>query len=349
MASRSSLTRALLLPVHAAQLLSGTKSFRHNLLLASPRINRGGGLHARRVELAARLAKRRQRAIRHLLGEDLATSIDRDGFAMVENALPAQVFDRLRQEVEETRLPAREMKQGGTVTRFITLPPEILRGLPALRDFVTGPLFQGCLRYAASFDHEPLVNLHTVMTDPEAGAPDPQTHFHSDTFHATAKGWFFLRDVAVEDGPFTYVPGSHRVTPGRLAWERAQSVSAADHPNPHHAQGSFRAGLGEIREMGFGDPVRFAVPANTLVVADTHGFHARGRSLRKSTRLAIYGSLRSNPFMPVAGLDPFRLPGLRGRRAQVLDMMRDMGARMAGRTLAQPPVGLVRPGDPPVR
>lgn len=349
MTPRSPVARVLLLPLHAAKLLSGEKSFRDNLLLASPRINRGGSLHAFRVATAARMAARRRRAIRHLVSEDLAAQIDRDGFAMVENALPMDAFHRLRREVEETRFPAREMKQGATVTRFITLPPKTLDDLPALRDFISGPLFQGCLRYTASFNHEPLVNLHTVLTDPAGGAPDPQTAFHSDTFHATAKGWFFLRDVAVEDGPFTYVPGSHRMTPGRVAWERAQSITAADHANPHHAMGSFRASLEEIHEMGFGDPVAFAVPANTLVVADTHGFHARGRSLRKSTRLAIYGSLRSNPFVPFAGLDPFRLPGLRGRRGQMLDFARDLAARVAGRAPAQPLVGNLRPGDPAMR
>ena len=103
------------------------------------------------------------------------------------------------------------------------------------------------------------------------GRADPQTFFHSDTFHATTKGWFFLCDVAEEDGPFTYVPGSHRATPQRLEWEFAQSLSARSHPNRHHAVGSFRIAESDLATLGYGPPRRVAVPANTLVVADTFG------------------------------------------------------------------------------
>ena len=45
------------------------------------------------------------------------------------------------------------------------------------------------------------------------GPPDPQTALHADTFHPTVKAWLFLTDVAADAGPFTYVPGSHRLTP----------------------------------------------------------------------------------------------------------------------------------------
>ena len=133
------------------------------------------------------------------------------------------------------------------------------------------------------------MNLHTVITDPLKGDTDPQTMFHSDTFHATAKGWFFLRDVEMADGPFGYVPGSHRMTKGRLDWEYEQSLIAAKHGNGHHAGGSFRASSSDIKAMGYGGIEPLPVPANSLVIADTHGFHARCESTRPSTRLSIYG------------------------------------------------------------
>ena len=34
---------------------------------------------------------------------------------------------------------------------------------------------------------------------------------HRDTFFRALKFWFFLRPVQREDGPFEYVPGSHRL------------------------------------------------------------------------------------------------------------------------------------------
>ena len=93
----------------------------------------------------------------------------------------------------------------------------------------------------------------------------------------------------------------------------------------------------------------FPVKANTMVVADTHGFHARQPSLRPSTRLALYGSLRVNPFNPFAGPDMMDLPGLRGRKAEILDIYRGLEARLGGKPESQPLVGELRADDPPVR
>src|SRR3546814_11353522 len=53
---------------------------------------------------------------------------------------------------------------------------------------------------------------------------DSQTALHSDTYHPTMKAWFFLHDVANDEGPFQYVPGSHRLTPQRIAWEKRKSL-----------------------------------------------------------------------------------------------------------------------------
>jgi hypothetical protein len=61
-----------------------------------------------------------------------------------------------------------------------------------------------------------------------------------------------------------------------------------------------------------------AVPANTLVVADTSGFHRRTPSPAHTVRVEVYLSLRRNPFF--AGLVPGVLdwPLVRTRWAQWL-------------------------------
>ncbi|MEM7544548.1 MAG: phytanoyl-CoA dioxygenase family protein [Pseudomonadota bacterium] len=335
----------LLAPVHVASVATGDASFRNNPVLASPALNRRG-LHVGRVRLAARISDRRRRSLTHLVSSEHREMFAEQGFVKVENALPPEAFAALSTEVLTTRFAAREMKQGNTVTRFITLTPEQLRPLPALAGFVRGQLFQGLMRYVASKNADPLFTLHAVLTDPEKGRPDPQTKFHSDTFHSTAKGWLFLKDVALEDGPFSYIPGSHIVTPERLEWEHEQSLTAGQHRNGHHAHGAFRASQDDIRQMGYGEVARFVVKANTFVVADTHGFHARALSTRPSTRIAIYGSLRRNPFNPLPGMDVFDLPGIRGRRAQLQDIAWAAAARLSGTKETQPLVGNVLIGDP---
>ncbi len=62
--------------------------------------------------------------------------------------------------------------------------------------------------------------------------------------------------------------------------------------------------------LGLPPPVEFAVPANTLVVADTHGFHARGPSSRPCRRVEVWAYGRRNPFLPWVDLDAWRLGDL---------------------------------------
>ena len=53
--------------------------------------------------------------------------------------------------------------------------------------------------------------------------------------------------------------------------------------------------------MGLPEPVAVAVPANTLVLADTVGFHRRGQAQDERPRRAIYVYMRTNPFNPILG------------------------------------------------
>jgi hypothetical protein len=163
------------------------------------------------------------------------------------------------------------------------------------------------MRYVGSFDQEPLYYIQTILAHVRQGAPDPQTNLHADTFHPTVKAWLFLTDVAADEGPFVFVPGSHLMTDKRLAWEQEMSIRAGENSDRYSARGSFRIRPDELARLGLGEPRAFAVPANTLVVADTVGFHARGLSLRASKRVEIWAYGRRNPFLPWTGLDPLSL------------------------------------------
>lgn len=332
-------------PIWAAELATGAKSFCDNPIIGSRRLNEMG-LHVKRIRLAEQMSDWRRGRLSHLISPEKRQEYAANGFVRHDAVLGDDELDALRQEVEGTAFHSWDMIQGNAVTRFIPLPPKVLKDLPHLRRFVTGDLFQNTLRYVGSTDGDPLIYLHVVMTNPKKGRPDPQTHFHSDTFHPTAKCWYFLYDVPMEEGPFTYVPGSHRLSPERLAWEREESIEAAISKNRLHARGSFRICESELKERGFADPVAFNVPGNTFVVADTHGFHARGRSERPSVRVGIYGSLRRNPFLPFTGLDPLTLPGLKGKQAEIFLKQQGVVANWKGKKPAQPYVGKLHLRDP---
>ena len=333
----------LLSPYYLLSLASGAKSFRDNPFIGSYKLN-SLGLHVSRVSIAEKLARYKRKQLSSQLEAKHLREFERNGFVVIQNALPKSDFTNMVQQLEQTSFEAHEMKQGGTVTRFISLTPSHFKQHPHLASLVNSNLFRGLFHYGACSNGDPYVALHTVFSPgPESG--DPQTVLHTDTFHATAKGWFFLKDVELDDGPFSYVPGSHYATPGRLEWEQNQSLSAFSSDNPYHARGSFRATPDEIHAMGYDDAVPLAVPANTLVIADTHGFHARMPSKRPAVRFGVYGSLRRNPYLPWTGGDVMSLPGLRGRRAQIQDILRDTQSWLTGKPDGQPSVGFVRPTE----
>jgi hypothetical protein len=207
----------------------------------------------------------------------------------------------------------REIAEGDTILRKIALDPKALAALPALAEVLRSPGWRGPIRYIGSRDAEPVVWIQSILRHACDGPPDPQTALHADTFHPTVKAWLFLTDVGADEGPFTYVPGSHRLTPERLAWERRMSLAAARSSNAENRQGSFRVDTGELPSLGLPQPRAFAVPANTLVVADTFGFHARGPSAGRSLRVEIWAYGRRSPFVPWSGFDPWTGAGLARR------------------------------------
>src|ERR1700686_2685025 len=95
---------------------------------------------------------------------------------------------------------------------------------------------RGLLPFGGSRGPEPVVWIQSILRHAHDGPPDPQTALHADTFHPTVKAWLFLTDVMADQGPFTYVHGSHRLTAERLAWERRMSLAAANSPNGENRQ-----------------------------------------------------------------------------------------------------------------
>ena len=309
----SEMRRVAMTPVWIAQLATGTKSFERNAVIGSRRLNEWG-LHEARVRIAYQLAQARRRKLAALISAADRAAFDRDGFVLRPNFLPAEQFAGLLGQVRAYRGPLREISEGDTLMRKIALDRKALAQMPALDAVLRSRDWRGLIRYAGSRDAEPVVWIQSILRHACVGSADPQTLLHADTFHPTVKAWLFLTDVAEDAGPFTYVPGSHRLTDRRLEWERRKSLSARDSANDEDRQGSFRIDAAELASLGLPQPRAFAVPANTLIVADTFGFHARGPSPRPSLRVEIWAYGRRSPFLPWAALVPWTITGL-GRRS----------------------------------
>lgn len=336
--------RWLAWPFAAARVFTGAKSFGLPVI-GDEALNRRG-LHVWRTRLAHRLAEGRRRRLEHLLSAEDRAAFARDGVVIRPGFLPRPVFDDLVREVLALVAPAREMREGGAVTRRIAVTRRVLAAAPALRAFVDDRAFQGLARYVASFDEAPVVEIQTVFGAPPepSAAVDPQTSLHMDTFHPAMKAWFFLHDVADDEGPFTYVKGSHRLTPRRMAWQRRQSVLASSGRGSRG--GAFRVPARDLPRLGWRAPHRFAVPGNTLVVGDTFGFHARAASPAATMRVEIYATSRPNPFKPVVGPGLDRVPWLGDRRSQASWWVQDRLAALGLGRVVWRDVGAASPGDP---
>lgn len=334
--------RYMMSPWWALQLATGAKSFRDNPLIGSHRLNTMG-LHAKRVDIAFKMADWRRRRLADLIDPADRAAFARNGFVEVRDFLPSADFATLREQVMAHRGAAREMVQGDTITRRIALDPTALKAMPATRALRQHRRWQGLIRYVGSFDTEPLVYIQSILTHRHNAPPDPQTKLHADTFHPTVKAWLFLTDVAADEGPLVYVAGSHRRDAARLAWEQRRSLEARDGTDFLSGRGSLRIEESELAALGLPAPTAFAVPANTLVVADTSGFHARGPSVRPSLRVEMWAYGRRNPFLPWTGLDITGVPGLAERRAPLNWGLHDRLRNWLGQPWAD--VGGKRPMD----
>ena len=110
---------------------------------------------------------------------------------------------------------------------------------------------------------------------------------HADTFHSITKAFLFLEETGPEHGAFKYAMGSNRLTLARLAFEYRNSNGRFEYsPQPTED---------ELRRMAV-DLKAVTCPANTLMIVDVFGFHARGIVQTGFERHAVCWEYRSNPF-----------------------------------------------------
>ena len=296
-------------------ILTAEKNFAHPWI-GNPLANRMG-LHVGRILLATAFDRfRRLRNIPHRDDRVWIQQLRRDGVVAIPDFLPAEEFAGLRDEIVGAirdsleRFPVRDNTEtgfgqrkslgefgfdrfdGSTLNRFVSLDRN---RTPASFALVRSKRFRRLFKTALGFGFNPgALQLYYTRFGDEANH-DGQKDFHRDTFHSTLKLWYFVEDVSAEDGPFIYVPGSNRTTSARLSWEHRRSVEVS--ARTFRKGGSFRIAEEELGGLGFSEPQTFAVKGNTLVIADTYGFHRRGDGRPGAERFALYGGVRRMPYL----------------------------------------------------
>jgi len=201
------------------------------------------------------------------------------------------------------------------------------------------------MAYVASTRTKPLYYIQTILGGAVDGPPDPQLELHSDTFQPSLKAWLFLTDVNEDGRPLTYVPGSHLLSPERIAWEKRKSIDVLSKGDRLSQRGSLRVSSHELEAMGLPEPKSFSVPANTLVVIDTCGFHARGESDRPTLRVELWAYCRRSPFLPWSGAGLLSWRPIADRRGEWLAKATDFLDRLGLKKQHWRIAGLRRPID----
>ena len=289
-------------PVWLFEILTTAKSFYANPIIGSPLLNRLG-LHIVRVVLSHSVMTARMWMLALPLSSEDRKAYFRDGYLLKENFLPQQDFDELEKEVRSFKGEVRELQQGDTLTHRAVLSPDVVSSYPCLSALLNNKRLGQLTRFTAGHARAPLYYIENVKNLYCKGRLDPQKHLHSDTYHPTMKCWFFIDDVSADNGPFTYIPGSHKLTWKRLKWQYKMSITARDAKDSLHARGSTRFTQDDLDKLGLPKPQSFSVQKNTLVLVNVFGIHRRGDSDKKSTRLAIWGDSRTNPFIPFPGIN----------------------------------------------
>lgn len=285
-------------PLWLFELLTTTKSFKDNPIIGSSLLNRLG-LHVLRLMVSHSIMRARMLMLSIPISREDRQFYFREGYLIKENYLTQDEFNQLEKEAITFKGDVREARQGDTVTLRAVLSPDVLERIPAIKLFINKIV--PITRFTSGHSRAPLYYLENVKNNFIKGKIDPQKAFHSDTFHPTMKCWFFLEDVEEGKGPFNYFPRSQQLSWKRIKWEYRMSIMAKGNSNGHFSKGSPRFNNGDLEFLDLPPARSFAVKKNTLVIANTFGIHRRGSSEEKSTRLAIWGDSRTNPFIPLPG------------------------------------------------
>lgn len=273
-------------------------------------------IHLARIAVADWCNRSRKAvALAFMLDREEERALRDDGIAVIPNFLSDGEFRKLRDEayraveLVEANVPIRQRSQpgfgpqephawgfdrydGGTLNRFIDIQPATM---PYAHALGSNSRIARLCRVGLGMPRPPRrAMIYLTVNGDEDLNHDIQKDLHRDSYCRKMKYWYFLDPVTRDDGPFVYVPGSHKLTKQRLEWECEQARKRGI-PGLFR-DSAFRISPSVLATIGLPAPQARPVAENTLVIADTFGLHRRGDASPGSRRLAIYGQKRPWPF-----------------------------------------------------
>jgi len=225
---------------------------------------------------------------------NLTTMLRKNGFILIPNFLSQTTFQQVKNEFfNSTDIGSyTPIKDGDTRVERYTYSLDEWKRFPAVTKLLSDNLLVQTLEGAELKSIEiGDVWFDTIYYDDPQKVASSQNQLHSDTFYTTHKVWFFIEPVNLEDGPLYFVPGTNQLSLKRLIFDYKKSIHFDELTDY-----SFRVEPKDRTFLGCIEKV-ITCPENTLVIANTRGFHRRGKAKGGHTRRQIHFCIRTNkPF-----------------------------------------------------
>lgn len=251
------------------------------------------GIQPLRIKMAdIRYGMRKSKVSNELA--DAIHDLDNNGFAVISNFLSDAEFIELEKEcltaLED--IPKTVIRQDGP-NQYTNIAPSALNDFPAIQSMFSNSKVENLFNAAErrTFKLSKITRLLSCLIQgDDNGKDDPETFLHEDTFHNTFKAWLYITDVDYPQAPLVYVKGSHN----HALTDRFNKVR--EYSQRKDAVKSRRISTEELNELGL-EETHMLVKKNTLIIANTLGFHRRLRGEAGNKRIAIAFSARFNPFL----------------------------------------------------
>ena len=240
---------------------------------------------------------------------DYEAELIKNGIVVIPDFLPTEDFKQLKQEFDVMISQSENVKvvQKGSLQINIRCVKNNEYGeFPAIQKLARNEQLIRLISVGEGLkvvDQLKRFNLETSrFGDPDQDI-DNNIPFHADVHFHAHKVLFYMNDVTEEDGPFTYCKNSHKNNFDRLWFEFRRGQLQDAHKEGwrierHLDKGFFKNYFKKLLKQKY----KVTSPANTLIIANVHGFHKRGEALAGVERSLIRIPCRYNPLGPVGKL-----------------------------------------------
>ena len=230
---------------------------------------------------------------------------NKNGYILINNFLENLLFNNLIKEIDNIQMNFKITNNTKYSKLFISkILPLLYHLCGTNKDLNTDNSFE-------KFDRIRYQNITNTEND-------VQTLWHIDTFHSTIKWWFYLEDVNTDNGCFNYYKTSNIPSQNKLNYLKYKTNEVISNLKNEYtdnkdrtinswemlnANGSYRCSCNtefenEVSKYNYNKELikKCIGPKNTLLIADTSGFHKRGHIKEGNNRKVIFNGYRIDLF-----------------------------------------------------